>query len=393
MAALTSLTAFSTDSVLPAMTALGAELAPDNKNMTQLVVTSFLFGSGFGMLIFGPLADTIGRRRSLVVGVAIYILASLAASIAQNLEMLVALRLLAGIGAAAARTVAQTVTRDLFSGAEQARVSSLIFMFFVLVPAVAPLIGQQIIWAVGWRGLFMAYVAFGLATLAWFLMRQPETLKPEFRRPFRLRPIFAAAIEVATNKVSSRYALVQILLFGQFIAYLSSAEQLFVDAIGVGDRFPIYFALVSVFSAGAGFLNARVVVRYGMRRMAALAFGLQVIVAGLAMVFFSMDALQPFSHTYRLSVFLIWSTVLFAINGLTMGNIIALAMEPLGHIAGTATAVLGALGMMAGLAIAVPVGMAFDGTPRPVITGAIICSSLAFLLVWTDLRSRARFTP
>nr|WP_255553687.1 MFS transporter [Maritimibacter sp. DP1N21-5] len=381
---LMSLMAFTTDSMLPAMTDLAATLAPENKSKTQLIVSVFLMGAAAGMLLWGPLSDSFGRRRALMLGVGVYVIAAAAAAFAGSLEFLVAMRFMMGFGAASARTVSQAVTRDLFSGKEQARVASLIFMFFVVVPGVAPILGQQILFLAGWRGLFGSFILFGTVMLAWFLIRQPETLPPEYRRAFRIGPILAAGREVITTPVSARYVAVQVLLYGQFGTYLSSAEQLWVDAIGVGDSFPLWFAGVSLLSAVAGFVNSRLVMRLGMRRMLLWAFGSQTIFAGLAFSLWATGLLGG-DPAAQLAVFALWSVSLFFVNGLTLGNITALAMEPLPHLAGTATAVIGALGMGAGMIIAIPLGLAFDGTPRPIMLGATICSALAVLLVITDM--------
>ncbi|MEC7761947.1 MAG: multidrug effflux MFS transporter [Pseudomonadota bacterium] len=391
LAGLMSLMAFTTDSMLPAMTDIAAELAPGDKSRTQFLVSIFLLGAGAGMLIFGPLADSIGRRGALAAGVGTYMLAAIGAAFAQSLEMLIVARFLMGVGASAARVVSQTVTRDLFSGAEQARVASLIFMFFVVVPAAAPLLGQQIVLVVGWRGLFGVYVIFGTLVLSWFLIRQPETLNPAHRRPFRMKPIIAAAREVLTTPVSLRYLVVQILMYGQFVAYLSAAEQLWVDALGTGDMFPVYFAIIALLSAGAGFINARLVVRVGMRRMLIWAFGSQTVFAALAFGLWTFGGLEEASDGLRIAVFMAWTLSLFFINGMTLGNVTALAMEPLPHLAGTAAAVIGAFGMGLGMPIAAIVGQAFDGTPRPIMLGAFVCSALALVLVLTDMgRDRAQ---
>lgn len=390
LAALMSLMAFSTDSILPAMTELAQSLTPDDKSRTQYIVSLFLLGSGVGMMIFGPMSDSFGRRKALMAGIGLYIAASAAAAFANSLEVLLVLRFFMGVGAAATRTVSQAVTRDLFSGAQQARISSLIFMAFVIVPAMAPLVGQQIIWAVGWRGLFGTYMLFGTLILTWFLVRQPETLAPEHRRAFRLKPILAAIVEVLRVPVSRRYVVVQMLLYGQFIAYLSSAEQLWVDAMDVGERFPLFFAGVSILAAGAGFLNSRLVVRVGMRRMLLYAFGSQTVFALIAFTIFASGVLDGAPDWVGVMVFALWSVSLFFINGLTLGNVIALAMEPLGHLAGTAAAVIGAVGMVAAMVIAAPLGQAFDGTPRPIMLGAAICSALAVTLVATDMGRKRR---
>ncbi|EAQ10920.1 DHA1 family bicyclomycin/chloramphenicol resistance-like MFS transporter [Maritimibacter alkaliphilus HTCC2654] len=385
LAGLMSLMAFTTDSMLPAMTDIAAEMARDDKSRTQYLVSIFLLGGAAGMLLFGPLADSIGRRGALAAGIGTYVVAAIAGVFAPSLELLILSRFFMGFGAAAARIVSQTVTRDLFSGAEQARIASLIFMFFVVVPAAAPLLGQQIIFFVGWRGLFGVYVLFGLLVLGWFLLRQPETLDPAHRRAFRIKPILAAAREVLTTPVSRRYLAVQVLMYGQFIAYLSAAEQLWVDALGVGDMFPVYFAIIALLSAGAGFINSRLVMRVGMRRMLIAAFGSQTVFATLAFGLWTLGGLETASDPVRIGVFMAWTLSLFFINGLTLGNVTALAMEPLPHVAGTASAVIGAFGMGLGMPIAAAIGQAFDGTPRPIMLGAVGCSCLALTLVLTDM--------
>ncbi len=392
LAAVMSLMAFSTDSILPAMSDIGAALAPDDKSKTQLIVSIFMLGTGFGMLIFGPLADSLGRKKAYALGVTLYMISAAACVLAPNLETLVALRFMMGFGAASSRAVVQAVTRDLYKGEDQARINSLIFMVFVVVPALAPLMGQQIVFAVGWRGLMGAYVAYGAFTLIWLFTRLPETLVPQNRRPFRLRPVLAAFREVTGHPITRRYTLVLMLLYGQFVAFLASAEQLFVDALGVGHAFPLYFALVSVFAAGAGLVNAKIVGRFGIRRLIAFAFASQTILSSvLALLWFTV--LAPTVATVgplELVLFLIWASWLFMVNGLVMGNLTALAMEPMGHIAGSAAAVTTALGLGAGMVIAVPLGAAFDGTPRILMAGTALLCAIAFLLVWQDLKARKR---
>lgn len=390
LAALMSLMAFSVDSMLPALPEIAAELTPADIDRAQLVVGSYLFGAGLGMLLFGPLADSYGRRVSLALGVGLFLAAAFGARHAGTAEALFGFRMLQGVGAAAARTMAQTVTRDLYAGREQARVASLTFMFFVLVPAVAPLIGQAIIAVAGWRSIFTAYLVLGLAVLGWFLARMPETLDPANRRPFRLRPIARASAEVLRTQVSRRYLAVAIVGFGQFIGYLSSAQQLYVDALGAGPLFPALFAVVALISAGSGFLNARLVLRFGMRRLVRAAYASQLVFGAAYLMAWVTGWAPTLPHAPALALFVAWSVTLFFMNGLTIGNVTALAMEPLGHIAGTAAAVLGALSAGLGVLIAAPLGLAYDGTPVPLLTGVVLCSLIGLALVWSDIRARTR---
>lgn len=389
LAALMSLMAFSIDSILPALPDIASEFVPGNVSRAQLVVSIFVLGTGVGQLFIGPFSDSYGRRAALSFGIGLFVLGAVAGIMANSLETLLAARFVQGLGAAASRIVSQSVTRDMFSGRAQARVGSLVFTFFVIVPAVAPLIGQAIIGVVGWRGLFGSYVLLGLAVLSWFLLRQPETLKPENRRAFRIGQIYLAMAEVMRSRITMRYLMVMTLGFGQLMAYLSSAQEVYVDALGAGSRFPMYFALVALVSGASGVLNARLVMRLGMRPLASVAFGSQLVIAGAVWGLWAAGAFDGLSQHTQLWIFIGWSVTLFFMNGLTFGNVTALAMEPLGHIAGTASAVLGAFSSILSVMIAIPIGLAFDGSPKPLMLGVAVCSALAFALVWTD-RARTR---
>lgn len=389
LAALMSMMAFSIDSILPALPELAGRFTPDEVSRAQLVVSAFVLGTGIGQFFIGPFSDSFGRRPALVLGVALFIAGALGARQAGSLEVLLGFRFVQGLGAAASRIVSQAVMRDLFSGRAQARVGSLVFSFFVVVPAVAPLIGQQIIARSGWQGLFTTYGWLGAFVLAWFLLRQPETLPAENRCPFRLGRILTAMWEVLRTPVALRYLIVATLAFGQLMAYISSAQEIYVTALGAGSRFPLYFAGVALISGLSGFLNARLVMRLGMRPMASWAFASQIVFATALWGLWATGAAGALPQAGQLWLFVLWSVTLFFMNGLTFGNITALAMEPLGHIAGTASAVIGALSSILAVAIAAPIGLAFDGTPAPLLLGVAICSVLAWGLVWSD-RNRAR---
>ncbi len=389
LALMMSMMAFSIDSILPAIPDLTAAFSPDDPTRAQLVISFFVLGTGVGQLFIGPFSDSFGRRRALVLGIGLFMAGAIWGAFSGSLTVLLTARFVQGLGAASSRIVSQSVMRDMFSGREQARIGSLIFSFFVIVPAVAPFVGQIIIAWIGWRGLFGAYLMLGLIVLVWYLARQPETLKPENRRPFRLGGILRAMIEVLTNRVALRYLIVMTLGFGQLMAYLSSAQAVYAETLGVGDKFPLYFAGVALISGSSGYLNSRLVMRLGMRTLANWAFAVQVLVAVPLFIGWQMGWFDHLSPSVALWLFVFWSVTLFYMNGLTFGNVIALAMEPMGHIAGTASAVLGALSSILAVGIAAPIGLAFDGTPRALIGGVALCSALALALVWTD-RHRER---
>lgn len=390
LAALMSLMAFSIDSIMPALPEIAGEFIPGTPSRAQLTISAFVFGTGIGQLFIGPFSDSYGRRPALILGIGLFICGALAARLSTSLDMLLVFRFVQGLGAATSRIVSQAVMRDLYSGRDQARIGSIVFTFFVVIPALAPLVGQWIVLATGgWRGLFSVYFAMGAAVLAWYLLRQPETLAEDRRRAFRLKPVFAAAMEVLRTPVAFRYLIVASLGFGQLMSYISSAQQVFTDTLDAGTKFPLYFAGIALLSAISGFINSRVVMRLGMRPLARVAFGSQAVIATLFWAAWQFGLVDTLSTPTVLVLYILWSITLFFMNGMTFGNITALAMEPLGHIAGTASAVLGALSSILAVAIAAPVGLAFDGTPRALLLGVALCSAAAFWLVYRD-RDRVR---
>lgn len=390
LAALMALMAFSINSIMPALPEIAGEFSPGAPSRAQLTISAFVIGTGVGQLFIGPFSDSYGRRPALVLGIGLFIAGALAARAATSLDALLAFRFVQGLGAASSRIVSQALMRDLYSGREQARIGSLVFTFFVVIPALAPLVGQWVVLATGgWRGLFSVYFGMGLVILAWFLLRQPETLARERRRAFRLAPVFKAAVEVLRTPVALRYLVVASLGFGQLLSYINSAQQVFTDTLGAGTRFPLYFAGIALLSGISGFINSRVVMRLGMRPLARLAFGSQAVIATLFWAAWHWGLVDTLSAPTTLGLYIGWSVTLFFMNGMTFGNITALAMEPLGHIAGTASAVIGALSSVLAIAIAAPVGLAFDGTPRALLLGVALCSAFAFWLVHRD-RERVR---
>ncbi len=381
MAALFSMVAFSIDSILPALPQIANLLVPDDINKAQLLISAFVIGAGLGQLVFGPLSDSMGRRFSLSMGMLLYMSAAFAAFWAQTLEALLFWRFVQGLGAAGPRSCGLAMTRDLYDGREMARVNSMAFGFFVFVPAIAPMFGQWVVLGFGWRHLFTTYILVSAAILAWVLLRQPETLPTERRRPLSPRPILAAFGVVLSTRVTLIYMGVITLAFGQLMSFITSAQQIFVDVLGAGTNFPYYFAMVTVFSAISGFLNAKLVMRVGMRRLAQAGFAVQTVLATVTLFlwwWFSPEG------AWALWLFCGWATTLFFLNGLSFGNLNALAMQPLGHVAGTASAVIGALPTVAAMMIAAPVGLAFNQTPFPLLIGVTVCSTLALTLMQLD---------
>ncbi len=364
--------AISIDAMLPALPQIALDLSPEDPNKAQLVITSFVLGMGLGTLFAGPLSDAFGRKTTILAGFVLYIFAALACWAAPSLETLLIARVVQGIGAAAPRTVSIAMVRDMFKGREMAQIMSFAMMIFTLVPAVAPLMGQGVIALAGWQAIFVAYVAFALLVMGWFTLRQPETLPQEARRPLSWHALVAASAEVLSHRVVQISIAAQALTLGMLFATLSSMEGIFSDLFGRGDSFPLWFGVIAMASMIGSILNARLVMRLGMRRMVTVTYG---ALLALTLAYLGLVAVMPEGSGFALHI--LWSVVLFAVMGLTLGNLNALAMEPVGHVAGMAASVTSAIATVVSVVLAVPVGLMFDGTQVPLLLGVSVYGAMA----------------
>jgi len=369
--------AFSIDSMLPAMSLIVAELTPDTPNRAQLIITSFVFGMGVGTLFTGPLSDTFGRKRVILGGAIIYVAGAILAYFANSLELVLAARLLQGLGAAGPRVAALAIVRDLYSGRDMARIMSFAMIVFTLIPAIAPLAGAGIIHLIGWRGIFLAFIVFALASNLWLGLRQPETLPPEKRRPFNATAIFSGVIEVFAIPRVVKVILVLSLTFAMLFAMISTIQQVFDQSFDRADEFPYWFGGVALVSGLASVLNAKIVVRLGMRRVIILTLISQIGFSGALVLGIVTGA---FGALLLFPAYLVWMISVFFVAGLTIGNLNALGMEPLGHMAGLGTSIIGAVSTVLAVVIAIPIGMAFDGTPLPLAIGVLACSAIAWAI-------------
>jgi len=375
MAMLFATIALSIDAMLPALPQIAATLSPSAPNAAQLVVTSFVFGMGVGTLFAGPLSDTFGRKRVIMAGSGLYALAAVACYLAPTLETLLIARVVQGLGAAAPRTVSIAMIRDLFSGREMARLMSFVMMVFTAVPAIAPLLGQGIIALADWHAIFLAYIAFSGLTMLWLGLRQPETLDTSRRRPLRLVPLIAATRELLSHRIVLVSTVLQALTLGALFATLSSIQPIFEMVHDRAQSFPLWFALIAVASMSGSFLNSRIVMVLGMRRVVRGTYAAQLT---LSLATLLLMPLLEGNLSFALQI--LWSIGLFAMMGLTAGNLNALAMEPVGHIAGLAASVISALATVGSVLLAIPVGLAFDGTPTPLLVGVALLIGTALVL-------------
>lgn len=378
MAMLMASIAFSLDALLPALPEIARELTPAQPNRAQLVVAAFVMGMGAGTLVVGPFADAFGRKTALFGAAAVYVLGAALAWRAQSLDLLLAARFLQGLGAAGPRVTVMAIIRDRYQGREMAQMVSFVLVVFMLVPAVAPLIGAGLIALGGWRSLFPAFIAFTAVATLWLALRQPETLAPENRRPLRFGPILAATREVLRHPVVATAILVQVFAFGVLFANISTIQMVFDQSFGRAASFPVWFVLMAAVSAATGILNAKLVVRVGMRALVVRALAVQ---AALSLAFLLALAGGLLTGTAAFAAYVVWTAAIFGCGGLVFGNINAMALEPMGHIAGTAASLVTAISTIGAALIAAGIGLTFDGTPVPVAAGVLACTLVAMALM------------
>lgn len=373
MAALYAILALSIDAMLPALPEIAQTLSPADPNRAQLVITSFVLGLGLGTFVVGPLSDAYGRKIVILGGSALFILGACFGVIASSLDGLLAARLMMGFGAAAPRVAGSAMIRDLFKGRDMAQVMSVIMTVFMIVPAIAPLMGAAVMTLAHWRMIFLVLAAVSLATSFWLALRQPETLPADQRLAISLHHMLAGCREVLGNGVVRASIVLQALIMGGLFAALSSLQGIFAASFDRGDSFPVWFAVIAAGSAMGSVINARYVQRFGMRKMAAWALGTTLIASSIVL---AMQAL-PLGPDMLFGGFIIWTMLVFGAMGMSMGNLNALALEPLGHVAGLATSIITALSTVLSVIIAIPVGLVFAGTPVPLLTAFVVFGLLS----------------
>ncbi|MFK7753934.1 MAG: MFS transporter [Sedimentitalea sp.] len=369
--------AFSLDAMLPALPEIGAELSPDDVNRAQLILTSFVLGMGFGTFFTGPLSDAFGRKNVIIVGCFLYIAASAVAWASASLEVVLAARVVQGIGAAAPRVVAVAIMRDLFSGREMARMISIAMMIFTIFPAFAPLMGAGIIALVGWRGIFLAFILFSIITIFWMSARLPESLAVENRRAFRAPLLLSAAREVLAHPTVRLAIMVQSLCLGMLFAMLSMVQPVYDVIFDRAETFPLWFGAIAVVSGSASLLNAVLVVRLGMRRIVTWSLGAQIILSALMLGVSVSDV----SLGFAFGAFAVWQCFVFFMAGTTLANLNAIAMEPMGHIAGMAASIASAIATVVAAVIAAPLGLLFDGSLVPLAAGCCALALIGFAIM------------
>jgi DHA1 family bicyclomycin/chloramphenicol resistance-like MFS transporter len=373
------------DMMLPALPDIASTFQITGANRPQAVLSTFLIGFGLGQFIMGPLSDRFGRRPVLVDGMALYCIASVLAITAQSFEMLLLARVLQGLGTSATRVIATSIVRDCYAGRRMASVMSLAMMVFIAVPVVAPSLGQAVMLLTQWRGIFIVLTLYGALALTWSALRMPETLAPEARKSLALTDVWSAVRQTLTNRQTLGYALAAGIVQGALFAYVFISQQVFVDIYKLGRYFPLAFAGAAIGIAAAGFLNARFVGRVGMRVMSHGALVGFAVVAGI-----TMAAVQW--GTLPLGLFMPLAALMMFSFGLMIANFTALAMEPQGNIAGTASSLYGSITTLLGIGIGTTIGQDYNGTLLPFATGFFICALAALAIVALTEKGRL-FVP
>jgi DHA1 family bicyclomycin/chloramphenicol resistance-like MFS transporter len=381
IAALMSLTALGIDSMLPALPAIGASLDVIEPNVRQFVVTSFLIGFAFAMLVYGPLTDRFGRRPVLIFALVAYVVTNLLAAISGSFELLLIARAASGAAIAGARAVTVALVRDCFSGRAMARVMSLAFIVFMAAPVLAPTFGQLILLFASWRWIFGGIAIAAALVLIWFVARMPETLAPEDRRSLEIAILADGARRVVRDRYAVGYTLAATVLQGALFGFIGSIQQIMDDVFRRPDLLAIVFACVASTMAVGSFLNSRIVMRYGTRLISHSAL-LCFILFAIAHLFFAI------TESETLTSFILVQALMMASFGLATSNFSAMAMENMGGIAGTAASLQGFVATLGGALIGAFIGQSYDGTTVPLYLGFAAMGLLAFVIVAIAERGR-----
>ena len=374
LAALMALNSLAIDAMVPALPNIGDSLRVAHENHQQLVVIAYFIGFGSTQLVWGPLADRFGRKPILAAGVILYSLFALLCGLAWSFPLLIAARVCQGAAAAVTRVLVVAMVRDLFESEEMARVMSLVSMVFMVMPVVAPNLGQLILLVGSWRVIFAVLAAYGVVMLVWSSIRLPETLHPEYRRSLQPSEIGRAIGASLTDPLSRGYTIALTVSSGCLIAYISSVQQIVADAFHEGRYIGLVFAAVAAPMALASWTNSRVVGRFGLRRIGHLAAAAFAVIALL-------HAALGLAGVETLWSFILLQALTMCCFAFTSANLSTLAMTNMAAIAGTASSVQGVVWTIGGATLGFLIGAQFDGSVTPFLLGTAACAVVGFIAV------------
>jgi len=371
-----SLTALSTDAVLPAFSQIAHALGIIDYQKTQWIISAMIFGMAFGEIIFGPLSDVIGRKKSISVGIGIFIIGSVVALCATSLTGLLIGRCIQGFGLAGPKIASRALIRDLYKGTAMARIMSYTMMIIILVPMLAPAFGQLVMLLGSWRWVFGVLILQALIAVIWLAIRQPETLPPAMRHSFQWGRLRKDARFFLSQREVMAYICIAGCIFGCLMLYLSIAQSIFQDIYQVGTHFPLYFALLAAGSVLTNFFNGKIVQRVGMMRC---------LVAALSVLLFSSFLLFMIALSYSgkppFILFMGIAILMFSCFGMIFGNVNAMAMEPLGHMAGLGASMISSISSLVAIVFSVFMGQFYHFSVIPLATGFTLSASIALVLL------------
>jgi len=374
LAGLMALNAFAIDAMVPALPAIGQSLNVAQENERQLVVIAYFAGFASTQLLWGPLADRFGRKPVLAAGISLYCLFALLCAFAGSFPLLITGRIAMGASAAVTRVLVVAMVRDLFEAEAMARVMSLVFMVFMLVPVLAPNIGQAILLVASWRVIFLVLGGYALIMLAWSTWRLPETLHPEYRRSLNPREMFGAIAATVREPQSRGYTIAVTIIFSALVAYISSIQQIVFDAFHEARFIGLVFAAIAAPMAFASWTNSRIVGRFGLRRVGHSAAAALVAISAI-------HAVLALVGGETLASFVVLQGLTMCCFALASSNLSTLAMEHMAPIAGTASSVQGVISTLGAAAIGFFIGQRFDGTATPFVVGTAICTAFGFVAI------------
>jgi len=375
MASLMSVVALAIDALLPALDVIGLAVNTQTPTENQLIITMIFLGLGIGPLIFGPLSDNLGRKPVVYFGFILFLLASFICVSAETIEYMIAGRILQGIGLSAPRTISIAIIRDKYQGDPMARIMSFVTVVFLLVPIVAPAIGKLVLDHFDWQSIFLMQLWCSGAVALWFWKRQPETLAPNNKRTLRFQDYIHGLGEVFKQPKTMGYTLISGLVFGSFMVYLSGAQQIFHQQYDLKEEFPLIFAGLSIAIGLAIFSNGHLVMRFGMKKMVTTAlYGFFGVALLYVLLFYGQD--NP-----GIEILMLFFALQFFAIGFLFGNLRALAMQPMGHIAGMAAAITGFISTIMALPISTFIGTYIEDQVWPIFLGFTICGAISLIIL------------
>ncbi len=376
MASLMSLVALAIDALLPALDIIGDALKVSNPNDNQSMVFMIFIGLGFGQLVFGPLSDAIGRKPVIYYGLVLFLIGSLICVFAQTLSIMLLGRIVQGLGLSSPRSISTAMVRDKFEGNHMAKVMSFVTVIFIIVPTIAPALGKFILETFSWQAIFYVQLLLSVLVLIWFIVRQPETLKDVHKKPFTSNRFLMGVQEIFKRQQTIAYTVISGLISGAFIAYLSTSQQIFEVQYGLKETFPYIFAGLAIAVGFATFINGTLVVRFGMRKLIHISLINFCLSSLLYIVLYHSSSNPP------IMVLLTFFSVQLCSVGFLFGNLKALAMQPIGHIAGIGAAITGFISTMMAVPISKYIGGALDNQVLPIFYGFFICGLIALMVFY-----------